>query len=143
MARNVGDLTVISNNAGNGETGVAALIRERRVRKIICSFPRQPDSHHFDALYRAGEIVLELVPQGNLAARIHAAGAGLGAIYTPTGYGTDLAAGKGELVAFGRPFISNPDLVRRLRDGIPLAEPDQGSFYTPGAKGYTDYPSAG
>ena len=94
VARNVGDLTVISNNAGNGETGVAALIRERRVRKIICSFPRQPDSHHFDALYRAGEIVLELVPQGNLAARIHAAGAGLGAIFTPTGYGTDLAAGK-------------------------------------------------
>ena len=88
------DLTVINNNAGNGETGLAALLKAKRVRKIICSFPRQPDSHHFDALYRAGEIELELVPQGNLAARIHAAGAGLGAIFTPTGYGTQLAEGK-------------------------------------------------
>jgi 3-oxoadipate CoA-transferase alpha subunit len=88
IARKVGCLTLISNNAGNGETGVAALIREGRVRKIICSFPRQTDSHHFDAAYRAGKIELELVPQGNLAARIHAAGAGLGAIFTPTGFGT-------------------------------------------------------
>jgi 3-oxoadipate CoA-transferase alpha subunit len=88
------DLTVISNNAGNGETGLAALIREGRVRKVICSFPRQADSHHFDARYRAGEIELELVPQGNLAARIQAAGAGLGGIFTPTGYGTLLAEGK-------------------------------------------------
>ncbi len=94
IARGVGDLTIISNNAGNGETGVAALMKEKRVRKIVCSFPRQADSHHFDALYRAGEIELELVPQGNLAARIQAAGAGLGAIFTPTGYGTELAAGK-------------------------------------------------
>ncbi len=94
IARGVGDLTIINNNAGNGETGVAALIREGRVRKIICSFPRQSDSHHFDARYRAGEIALELVPQGNLAARIQAAGAGLGAIFTPTGYGTLLAEGK-------------------------------------------------
>lgn len=94
IARGVGDLTIINNNAGNGETGVAALIREGRVRKIICSFPRQSDSHHFDARYRAGEIELELVPQGNLAARIQAAGAGLGAIFTPTGYGTLLAEGK-------------------------------------------------
>lgn len=94
IARGVGDLTIINNNAGNGEHGVAALIREGRVRKIICSFPRQSDSHHFDAAYRAGQIELELVPQGNLAARIQAAGAGLGAIFTPTGYGTLLAEGK-------------------------------------------------
>lgn len=94
IAREVGGLTIISNNAGNGETGVAALIRAGRVRKIVCSFPRQSDSHHFDAAYRAGAIELELVPQGNLAARIQAAGAGLGAIFTPTGFGTALAAGK-------------------------------------------------
>lgn len=94
IARGVGDLTIINNNAGNGEQGVAALIREGRVSKIICSFPRQSDSHHFDAAYRAGRIDLELVPQGNLAARIQAAGAGLGAIFTPTGYGTLLAEGK-------------------------------------------------
>jgi 3-oxoadipate CoA-transferase, alpha subunit len=89
-----GNLTIINNNAGNGETGVAALIREKRVRKLICSFPRQSDSHHFDAAFRSGTIELELVPQGNLAARIHAAGAGLGAVFTPTGFGTILAAGK-------------------------------------------------
>jgi len=94
IARGVGDLTIINNNAGNGEHGVAALIREGRVRKIVCSFPRQSDSHHFDAAYRAGKIELELVPQGNLAARIQAAGSGLGAIFTPTGYGTLLAEGK-------------------------------------------------
>ena len=94
IARNVGDLTIISNNAGNGETGLAALIKADRVSKVICSFPRQADSHHFDAAYRAGRIALELVPQGNLAARIQAAGMGLGAIFTPTGYGTTLAEGK-------------------------------------------------
>ena len=94
ITRGVGNLTIINNNAGNGEQGVAALIREGRVKKIICSFPRQSDSHQFDAAYRAGQIELELVPQGNLAARIHAAGAGLGAIFTPTGYGTLLAEGK-------------------------------------------------
>lgn len=94
IARGVGDLTIINNNAGSGETGVAALIREGRVRKIICSFPRQADSHHFDEAYRSGALELELVPQGNLAARIHAAGSGLGAIFTPTGFGTSLAEGK-------------------------------------------------
>ncbi|KEQ52714.1 3-oxoacid CoA-transferase subunit A [Sphingobium chlorophenolicum] len=94
IARGVGNLTIINNNAGNGETGLAALIKAGRVKKIICSFPRQTDSHHFDARYRAGEIELELVPQGNLAARIQAAGAGLGAIFTPTGFGTALAEGK-------------------------------------------------
>ena len=99
------DLTIISNNAGNGEAGIAALMKERRVRKIICSFPRQADSHHFDKLYRAGEIELELVPQGNLAARIHAAGAGLGAIFTPTGYGTTLAEGKESREIDGKPFV--------------------------------------
>jgi 3-oxoadipate CoA-transferase alpha subunit len=88
------ELTVVNNNAGNGDSGLAALLAARRVRKIICSFPRQADSHHFDALYRAKEIELELVPQGNLAARIQAAGAGLGAIFTPTGFGTLLAEGK-------------------------------------------------
>jgi 3-oxoadipate CoA-transferase alpha subunit len=105
IARGVGDLTIINNNAGNGETGVAALIREGRVRKMICSFPRQSDSHHFDAAYRAGRIELELVPQGNLAARIQAAGAGLGAIFTPTGYGTLLADGKETREIDGRQHV--------------------------------------
>lgn len=105
IARGVGDLTIINNNAGNAEHGVAALIREGRVRKIICSFPRQSDSHHFDAAYRAGKIELELVPQGNLAARIQAAGAGLGAIFTPTGYGTELAEGKEVREIDGRHYV--------------------------------------
>lgn len=88
------DLTVVNNNAGNGDVGLAKLIHLGRVRKIICSFPRQSDSYHFDAKYHAGEIELEVVPQGNLAERIRAAGAGIGAFYTPTGYGTPLAEGK-------------------------------------------------
>jgi 3-oxoadipate CoA-transferase alpha subunit len=88
------DLVIVNNNAGNGETGLAALLKAKRVRRILCSFPRQVDSQVFDALYRAGEIELELVPQGNLAERIRAAGAGIGAFFTPTGYGTDLARGK-------------------------------------------------
>jgi len=94
IAQGARDLTIVNNNAGNGESGLAALIARRRVRKIICSFPRQADSHHFDGLYRKGEIELELVPQGNLAERIRAAGAGIGAFFTPTGYGTELAKGK-------------------------------------------------
>src|SRR5262249_54088647 len=98
-------LTIVNNNAGNGETGVAALLKARQVRKIICSFPRQVDSYVFDALYRAGEIELELVPQGNLAARIQAAGAGFGAIYTPTGYGTLLAEGKETRNIEGRDYV--------------------------------------
>ncbi|MBO9376256.1 3-oxoacid CoA-transferase subunit A [Sphingomonas histidinilytica] len=105
IARNVGELTIISNNAGNGETGLAALIKAGRVRKVICSFPRQADSHHFDARYRAGEIELELVPQGNLAARIQAAGAGLGAIFTPTGFGTLLAEGKETRRIDGKDYV--------------------------------------
>jgi 3-oxoadipate CoA-transferase, alpha subunit len=88
------DLTIVNNNAGNGETGLAALLKAGRVRKIICSYPRQVDSQVFDALYRAGRIELELVPQGNLAERIRAAGAGIGGFFTPTGYGTELARGK-------------------------------------------------
>ncbi len=85
------DLTVVNNNAGNAEAGLAALLNAGRVRKIICSFPRQADSQVFDALYRSGKLELELVPQGNLAERIRAAGAGIGAFFTPTGYGTELA----------------------------------------------------
>jgi 3-oxoadipate CoA-transferase, alpha subunit len=85
------DLTVVNNNAGNGETGLAALLRTGRVRKVICSFPRQADSQIFDGLYRSGKLELELVPQGNLAERIRAAGAGIGAFFSPTGFGTELA----------------------------------------------------
>ena len=105
LAQGARDLVVVNNNAGNGDTGLAALIAARRVRKIICSFPRQVDSQHFDALYRAGEIELELVPQGNLAERIRAAGAGIGAFYTPTGYGTLLAQSKETRVIDGRPHV--------------------------------------
>src|ERR1041384_8160672 len=94
IAQGARDLTIVNNNAGNGDTGLAALIKAKRVRKIVCSFPRQSDSWHFDALYRAGEIELELVPQGTLAERIRAAGAGIGGFYTPTAFGTRLAEGK-------------------------------------------------
>ena len=94
MDQGARDLVVVNNNAGNGDTGLAALLGAGRVRKIICSFPRQVDSWHFDRLYREGKIELELVPQGNLAERIRAAGAGIGAFFTPTGYGTILAEGK-------------------------------------------------
>ena len=87
------DLVIISNNAGNGDVGLAALLKEGRVRKVVCSFPRQVDSWVFDELYRAGKIELELVPQGDLAERIRAAGAGIPAFYSPTAYGTRLAEG--------------------------------------------------
>jgi 3-oxoadipate CoA-transferase alpha subunit len=99
------DLTIVNNNAGNGDTGLAALLAARRVKKIVCSFPRQTDSHHFDRLYRAGEIELELVPQGNLAERIRAAGAGIGGFFTPTGYGTELAKGKETREIDGRMYV--------------------------------------
>jgi 3-oxoadipate CoA-transferase, alpha subunit len=99
------DLTVVNNNAGNGDTGLAALLAARRVRKIICSFPRQSDSWVFDGLYRAGEIELELVPQGNLAERIRAAGAGIGAFFSPTGVGTQLAEGKEVRTVDGRDYV--------------------------------------
>ncbi|MDF1478301.1 3-oxoacid CoA-transferase subunit A [Leifsonia sp. H3M29-4] len=100
-----GGLTVINNNAGNGDTGLAALLAAGQVAKMICSFPRQVDSHVFDALYRAGRIELELVPQGTLAERIRAAGAGIGAFFTPTGYGTELAEGKEVRTIAGRPQV--------------------------------------
>lgn len=99
------DLTIVNNNAGNGDTGLAALLAAGRVRKMICSFPRQTDSWHFDKLYRAGQIELELVPQGNLAERIRAAGAGIGGFFTPTGYGTELAKGKETREIGGRMYV--------------------------------------
>jgi len=99
------DLTVVSNNAGNGDTGLAALLATGNVRKIICSFPRQSDSWVFDGLYRSGRIELELVPQGNLAERMRAAGAGIGAFYCPTGVGTPLAEGKEQRTIHGREYL--------------------------------------
>ena len=102
IAQGAGNLTIVNNNAGNGDHGLAALIAAGRVRKIICSFPRQADSWHFDKAYRAGRIELELVPQGNLAERIRAAGAGIGGFFTPTGYGTELAKGKETRLIDGR-----------------------------------------
>ena len=105
IAQGARDLTVVNNNAGNADTGLAALLETKRVRKIICSFPRQTDSWVFDALYRAGEIELELVPQGNLAERIRAAGAGIGGFFTPTGYGTLLAEGKETREIDGRRYV--------------------------------------
>lgn len=98
-------LTVVNNNAGQANAGLALLIKERRVKKVICSFPRQSDSWHFDAAYRSGDIELELVPQGNLAERLRAAGAGIGAFYTPTGYGTQLAKDKEIREINGRNYI--------------------------------------
>ena len=105
IAQGAKDLTVVNNNAGNGDTGLAALLKTGRVRKIVCSFPRQTDSHVFDGLYRSGKIELELVPQGNLAERIRAAGAGIGAFFTPTGFGTDLAKGKETREINGRHYV--------------------------------------
>ena len=99
------DLTVVSNNAGNGDTGLAALLAAGRVRKVICSFPRQKDSHVFDGLYRAGKIELEVVPQGNLAERMRAAGAGIGAFFCPTAVGTPLAEGKETREIDGRTYV--------------------------------------
>jgi 3-oxoadipate CoA-transferase alpha subunit len=104
------ELTVVNNNAGNGDTGLAALLKTGRVRKVICSFPRQADSHVFDALYRSGQLELELVPQGNLAERLRAAGAGIGAFFTPTGFGTELAknadgSAKETRVINGKPYV--------------------------------------
>lgn len=119
------DLTVVNNNAGNGDIGLARLIQLGRVRKIICSFPRQADSWHFDAKYRAGELELEVVPQGNLAERLRAAGAGIGAFFTPTGYGTQLAHGKetreidGRMYVLEYPIHGDVALVKASRsDGV-------------------------
>jgi 3-oxoadipate CoA-transferase alpha subunit len=116
------ELTVVNNNSGNGEVGLAALLKARRVRKLICSFPRQVDSYVFDALYRAKQIELELVPQGNLAERIRAAGAGIGAFYTPTGFGTELAKGKETRVIDGRSYI----LEFPLRADVALVKAERG-----------------
>lgn len=105
LAQGAKDLTIVSNNAGNGDTGLAALLAAKRVRKVICSFPRQSDSWVFDGLYRAGAIELEVVPQGNLAERIRAGGAGIPAFYSPTGVGTLLATGKEEREIGGRRYV--------------------------------------
>jgi 3-oxoadipate CoA-transferase alpha subunit len=115
------DLVIVNNNAGNGDTGLAGLLKTGRVRKIVCSFPRQADSHVFDGLYRAGKLELERVPQGNLAERIRAAGAGIGAFFTPTGYGTELAKGKETRRIDGRDYVlehpirADVALVKALR----------------------------
>ena len=105
IRQGAGELTVVNNNAGNGDTGLAALLTAGRVRKMICSFPRQRDSYVFDGLYRAGKIELELVPQGNLAERMRAAGAGIGAFYGPSGVGTPLAEGKEQRTIDGRDYL--------------------------------------
>ena len=115
------ELTIVNNNAGNGDTGLAALLKAGRVRKIVCSFPRQADSQVFDGLYRAGKLELELVPQGNLAERIRAAGAGIGGFFTPTGYGTELARGKeirlldGRWQVFETPIHADVALIKAER----------------------------
>jgi 3-oxoadipate CoA-transferase alpha subunit len=118
IAHGARDLVVVNNNAGNGDTGLAALLKAGQVRKIICSFPRQADSHVFDGLYRAGKLELELVPQGNLAERIRAAGAGIGAFFSPTGYGTLLAEGKetreinGKMYVLEQPIHADVALIK-------------------------------
>ena len=121
LAQGAKDLVIVNNNAGNGDTGLAALLAAGRVRKIICSFPRQVDSWHFDKLFRSGALELELVPQGNLAERIRAAGAGIGGFFTPTGYGTELAKGKetrcidGKWYVFESPIHADFALVKAER----------------------------
>src|SRR6185369_11544427 len=122
IAHGAKDLTIVNNNAGNGETGLAALLKAGRVRKIICSFPRQVDSQVFDGLYRSGRIELELVPQGNLAERIRAAGAGIGGFFTPTGYGTELARGKETREIDGRNYV----LEYPIRADFALVKADRG-----------------
>ena len=122
IAQGARDLTVVNNNAGNGDTGLAALLKTGRVRKIICSFPRQADSHVFDALYRSGKLELELVPQGNLAERIRAAGAGIGAFFSPTGYGTELARGKETREIHGKGYV----LEMPIRGDLALIKAERG-----------------
>lgn len=118
----VKDLTVVNNNAGNGDTGLAALLKSGKVRKIICSFPRQADSHVFDALYRAGKIELELVPQGTLAERLRAAGAGIGAFFCPTGYGTELAGNRETREINGRHYV----LEEPIHGDVALVKAERG-----------------
>ncbi|MDW5444153.1 3-oxoacid CoA-transferase subunit A [Polaromonas sp. SM01] len=116
------ELTVACNNAGNGEMGLAALLKAGRVRKIICSFPRQPDSYVFDALYRSGKLELELLPQGNLAERIRAAGAGIGAFFCPTGFGTQLAGNRETREIDGRSYV----LEYPIRGDVALIKAERG-----------------
>lgn len=127
IAQGARDLTIVNNNAGNGVNGLAALLQTGRVRKVICSFPRQADSQVFDVLYRSGKLELELVPQGNLAERLRAAGAGIGAFFTPTGYGTELArhvdgTAKETRVIDGRPYV----LEYPIRGDLALIKAEQG-----------------
>lgn len=122
IAQGAKELTLVNNNAGNGDTGLAALLKAGRVRKIICSFPRQTDSHVFDALYRSGKLELELVPQGNLAERLRAAGAGVGAFFTPTGFGTELAHGKETREINGRQYV----LEYPIHGDLALIKADKG-----------------
>ncbi|SCK39092.1 3-oxoadipate CoA-transferase, alpha subunit [Variovorax sp. HW608] len=116
------DLTVVNNNAGNGDTGLAALLKAGRVRKIICSFPRQADSYVFDELYRTGKLELELVPQGNLAERIRAAGAGIGAFFCPTGFGTELAGERETREIDGKQYV----LEYPIRGDVALIKAERG-----------------
>ncbi len=122
IAQGARELTIVNNNAGHAEFGVAALLKAGRVRRIVCSYPRQTDSHVFDALYRAGKIELELVPQGTLSERMRAAGAGIGAFYTPTGYGTELAEGKETRVIGGRGHV----LEHALHGDLALVKAERG-----------------
>ncbi|MFF5083350.1 3-oxoacid CoA-transferase subunit A [Actinoplanes sp. NPDC000266] len=121
IRQGAGDLTIVSNNAGNGEVGLAALLKAGRVRKVVCSFPRQADSYVFDELYRTGRIELELVPQGNLAERLRAAGAGIGAFFGPTGVGTPLAEGKETRTIEGREYV----LEYPIRGDVALISADK------------------
>jgi 3-oxoadipate CoA-transferase alpha subunit len=131
------DLTIVSNNAGNGDTGLAALLAAGRVRKVVCSFPRQSDSYVFDGLYRDDQIELELVPQGNLAERIRAGGAGIGAFFCPTGVGTALAEGKETRTIDGRDYV----LEYPIRGDVALirahvADPDGNLLYRKTARNF-------
>src|SRR6476659_5626778 len=122
IAQGAKDLTVVNNNAGNGDTGLAALLKTGRVRKIICSFPRQADSYVFDELYRSGKLELELVPQGNLAERIRAAGAGVGAFFCPTGFGTQLAGERETRMIDGKQYV----LEYPIRGDVALIKAERG-----------------
>jgi len=121
LAQGARELTIVSNHAGNGDSGLAALLAAGRVRRIVCSFPRHKDSYVFDRLFKAGRIELELVPQGTLAERLRAAGAGVPAFYTPTGYGTALAEGKETRTIDGRPCV----LEHALRGDVALVRADR------------------
>ena len=122
IAQGARDLTIVNNNAGNGEVGVAALLKAGRVRKIVCSYPRLTDGYVFETLYRAGKVELELVPQGTLSERMRAAGAGIGAFYTPTSCGTDLAKGKETRTIDGRGHV----LEYPIRGDVALVKAERG-----------------